>query len=961
MVQDSETVFCCYLYRLTNFDDLQIMKQRLLLLLWGVFSTLFSLSASAKSNSAVLPSGLRCEYLENPMGITVHSPRLSWVLEATDKAAFGQHQTAYRVLVASTSRLLAKGEGDLWDSDWIDSDQMQHIVYNGQELRSDRAYHWKVQVKDEHGRVSAWSKPAYWTTGLFNANDWKAQWIGSDEMYNRAAIENNITDPWFRKTVELSKRPGKATIFVASVGYHELYVNGERIGDEVLAPAVSDHTKRARYVAYDIADKLKRGTNVIALWLGTSWSIFPGYILHEDRPLTPIVTAQMDVYQEASPGDGTRPLARIVTDATWKTHPSPNRLLGKWDFRNMGGELWDARKEIADWNKASCDETAWQPATEYPTRLTLSPQVIEGNRLFDEIRPVSIEERADGSYRVDMGVNFAGWTEVNLKGQEGDTIRFFYSEREQDDMTFGLHSAYVIGDGGTGTFRNRFNYSSGRWITIKGLKNAPTISDVSGWMVRTDYNEATQFECSDTLQNWVYDRIRWTFENLSLGGFIVDCPQRERMGYGGDAHATSETGMFNYHMAAFYTKWMQDWRDVQGTEPMVGNMLDTNYARKAVTSGRLLNNGVLPHTAPTYWGGGGPAWGGIVVTLPWFMYQHYGDKQVLESNFELIEGWLRFLESHTKNNLLQRFGGQWDFLGDWLWPNATAEGMNNDKPETLCLNNAYYIFNLRTAAKIAGIIGRTKEAGAWEAQAEASVKAVHARFFNEADHSYADGSMANLAAALLAEIPPAPLRSKVMERLESEIIDVRNGHIHAGITGGALLFKLLRDEGRDDLIYSMVSQTTYPSWGYMKANGATNMWEMWEKDLPGHSLLHSSYLYPGAWYIDGVAGIKRDQQFPGFRKFVIRPPFRDATDLTWATGSFESPVGTIKSNWSREDGKLRLEVTVPPNSVATLQLRPEEAVDISAYKSIEKLAGQGGLLLYKVLPGTYQLVQLTTP
>lgn len=928
------------------------------LLLFVLFSVnLLAATLSAKPKSSVLPFDLRCEYLENPKGVDVPQPRLGWLLKATDTSAFGQRQTAYRVLIASTASLLAKENGDVWDSGWIVSDEMQHIPYGGKKLQSDRTYHWKVQVKDDQGTVSAWSESAFWTTGLFDPSEWKGKWIGSDQLYNRSAKDNNITDPWLRKTVTLNAKPGKATLFVASVGYHELYVNGKRVGNEVLAPAATDHTKRARYVAYDIAANLRRGTNVIAIWLGTSWSIFPGYILHEDRPLTPIVTAQVAIYDEESPRGESKPLATVVTDASWKTHPSPNRLLGKWDFRNMGGEIWDARQEIRDWNEETCDEVGWKAATEYATKLTLSAQLVEGNRLCDEIRPVSVAAQPDGSYRVDMGVNFAGWTEVKLNGKEGDTIRFLYSEREQDDMTFNLHSAYVIGAGGKGTFRNRFNYSSGRWITIQGLDEAPAIHDIKGWMVRTDYRDASQFECSDTLQNWIYDRVRWTFENLSLGGFIVDCPQRERMGYGGDAHATSETGMFNYHLGAFYTKWMQDWRDVQGTEPMVGNMLDTNYARKAITSGRILNNGVLPHTAPTYWGGGGPAWGGIVVTLPWFMYQHYGDKQVLEENFELISGWLSFLESHTKDGILQRFGGQWDFLGDWLWPNATAEGMNNDKPETLCLNNSYYVFNLRTAAKIAEVLGRTAEAKRWAQQANASANAGHARFFNTTDHSYSDSSMANLSAALLAEIPPPALREKVMQRLEKEIVEVRKGHIHAGITGGALLFKLLRDEGRNDLIYRMVSQTTYPSWGYMRENGATTLWEMWEKDLPGHSLLHSSYLYPGAWYIDGVAGIKRNPEHPGFRQFIIRPPAPEATDLTWSKASFVSPVGIIESNWSRKNGQLHLEITVPPNSMAILQLSPEEAMDITSYDSIEELGEQHGVLQYKVLPGMYSLTQ----
>lgn len=932
-----------------------LKRNRLFSLITVVIGSIFLSFQGTALGASVVPKRLVIEYRENPLGVDNKKPRLGWILEATDKGGFGQRQTARRILVASTSRLLAGNKGDVWDSGWVSSDESQHIVYKGKELVSDRTYHWKVQVKDEKGTVSAWSEPASWTTGLFDAGEWQANWIGSDELYNPAASDNNISDPWFRKTVTLDEKPRKAIFFVASVGYHELYVNGERMGDEVLAPAVTDHTKRARYIAYDIADKLKRGTNVIAIWLGTSWSIFPAYMLNNDRPLTPLVMAQGAIYREEYPSKEAVPMTTVATDASWKTHPSPNRLLGKWDFAKMGGEIWDARKEVPEWNKPGCDESDWKPAIAYPTKLALSAQLVAGNRLVEEIRPVAIESRPDGSYRVDMGVNFAGWTEVRVSGQPGDTIRFQYSERKQDDMTFNLHSAYIVGTAGAGTFRNRFNYSSGRWITIRGLKEPPAIADVKGWMVRTDYQSAGQFECSDSLQNWIYDRVRWTFENLSLGGYIVDCPQRERMGYGGDAHATSETGMFNYELGAFYTKWMQDWRDVQGTEPMVGNMLDPNHARKAMTSGRIWNNGVLPHTAPTYWGGGGPAWGGIVVTLPWFMYQHYGDRQVLEVNFHLISGWLDFLHSHTKDELLQRFGGQWDFLGDWLWPNATAEGMNNDKPETLCLNNAYYVFNLRTAAKIARVLGKVAEAGQWEQQANASAKAIHARYFNAGDNSYADGSMTNLAAALLAEIPPAALRAQVMQRLEREILQVRNGHIHAGITGGALLFKLLREEGRNDLIYSMVSQTTYPSWGYMKENDATTLWEMWEKDLPGHSLLHSSYLYPGAWYIDGLAGIKRDPEAPGFRRFIIRPPLPEATDVKWAKAAFHSPQGLIESHWSRENGGLTLEIRVPPNSVATLELLPDEQIDKTRYSSIKEMGERDGLLRYELQPGNYRL------
>lgn len=926
------------------------MVKKYLIILLVLFVSGIEFVVAGPGGSSIEPEHLRCEYLNNPVGLDENIPRFNWTYKATNPAAYGQRQTAYRIIVASDIQLLHQNKGDEWDSGWVSSSQMQQIEYKGKALRSDRYYYWKVAAKDEKGAVSAWSKAAFWVTGLLQPKDWTAKWIGTDQLYDPSQKDCNISDPWLRKTFSLQQKPQKAVMFLASVGYHELYVNGKKISEDVLAPAVTDHTKRARYVAYDIAPALQPGKNVIAIWLGTSWSIFGPYV-SATRPNTPIVLAQVAIYNKKTAGKAVQPVANIRTDESWKTHASPNKLLGTWDFAKMGGELWDANKEVPGWNRASCDERSWKKAIVYRPDLMLSAQNVEPNRVFDQIKSVGIEARPDGSYRVDMGVNFAGWTEVDLVGNKGDKIEFEYSERAQADQTFNLHSAYIIGESGKGTFRNRFNYSSGRWITIRGLKYKPRLSDVRGWMLRTNFETATHFECSDSLQNWIYNKVRWTFENLAIGGFVVDCPQRERLGYGGDAHATCETGMYNYKLGAFYTKWMQDWRDVQGTESIVGNMYDAQFARKQVMSGRIFNNGILPHTAPTYSGGGGPAWGGIVVSLPWFVYQHEGDKRILESNFELIKGWLAFLDSHTTNDLLQRFGGKWDFLGDWLWPNATAEGMNNDKEETLCLNNSYRVFNLRTAAKIARVLGKNEEAARWEKQAERSSAAIHARFYREADQSYADGSMSNLAAALLAGIPPADMRADVMKRLEKDILILHKGHINVGITGGAILFKLLREEGRDDLIYSMTSQKDYPGWGYMKANGATTIWEMWEKDLPGHSLLHSSYLYPGAWYVEGVAGIQRDPEFPGFQQFRIKLPFLKSPALSWARASFNSPAGLIKTSWKKAGEGLNLEVTVPPNCTATIQLAEK---DIKNYRTASER------LKVKVVKDGYGLLELSS-
>jgi alpha-L-rhamnosidase len=870
-----------------------------------------------------------CEYLSSPEGLDVAAPRFSWTLAATDPADYGQAQSAYRIEVADGA---AK---TIWDSGWVASNDTQLIPYEGPALSSDSDYRWRVRVKDQNGKLSPWGEWQSWTTGLFDQSEWSARWIGSDEMFDISINPDcNISDPWFRKNVQLKKRPARAMMFVASVGYHELYVNGQKVGDHVLAPNVSDHTTRARYIAYDIAPYLHKGENTVALWLGASWSIFQPYMIG-DKPLTPIVIAQADVYY-----DKNSPAAlRITTDSSWKTHPSPNKLLGKWGMRTMGGELWDAGKEIADWNLPSFDDSVWDAATEYTPTLKLSAQNTHPNRLFEKIVPVSVEQTKDGAWRVNMGVNFAGWTEIKVTGNPGDRIDILFSERAGDEMTFDIRSAYIVGPLGKGYFRNRFNYSSGRWITIKGLKEKPALTDICGWQVRTDYPSATEFECADDLQNWIYNTTMWTFRNLSVGGYIVDCPQRERLGYGGDAHATSETGLFNYSLGSFYTKWMGDWRDVQGWATMMG--------------GRV-GGGILPHTAPTNNGGGGPSWGGIVVTLPWFMYEHYGDVRILEENFELITGWLEFLDSHTENGILKRWGGQWDYLADWLWPGATAEGMNNDKPQAECFNSSYYAFNLATAAKIAEILGREGEAAEWRRRADETRRAVHTKYYNADDHSYSDHSMGNLALALIGEVPPPELREDVMRRLETEILINCNGHIDVGITGGAMLFKLLRDEGRDDLLWSMTSQTEYPGWGFMRANDATTMWEMWEKELPDHSLLHSSYLYPGAWYIDGVAGIRRDPAHPGFTHFIVRTPRLVEEQLPWARASFGSPVGTIISDWKYSGGSLTHKVVVPPNASATVMI-PEidgkETIENSGYAVFT--GSKDGYLLYEVPAGQY--------
>jgi len=899
--------------------------------------SLQELNAVEINPASVEVTNLRCEYLRQPLGLDVAKPRLSWELHAVEAGMRGQRQVGYQILAASSPDLLWRGDADFWNSGTVLSDESVSIAYDGRQLKSGADYFWKVRVQDEHGNWSAWSKPAHWSTGLMQSSDWHAQWIGSPDALQKLSsgkpLDNIQPDPWFRKTFCLSAAPQRAVLYVASVGYHECYVNGRRIGDAVLAPSVTDHSQRARYVTYDITPNLKPGTNVIALWLGVSWSIFPAYQT-VDKPAAPIVLAQADIEM---PGDDK---LCVVTDSFWKTHSSPNTLLGFWNAHGFGGEKYDANLEITNWCAADLDDSAWNGVSIFHPKLILSADNTEPNRLEKEITPVAVTEPTNGTYRIDMGVNYAGWFEMDLSGQPGDQVEFQFSERADAAMTFGLHSIYIIGPGGKGKFRNRFNYMSGRWVHITGLRARPLLSQMRGWTIRTDYQRASDFSCDQPLLNKIYQTTLWTFENLSLGSYIVDCPQRERRGYGGDGSATIRTALDNYQLGAFCTKWMEDWRDVQGPD------------------------GNVPNTAPTRLGGGGPAWGGFCVMLPWEMYRCYGDQRILRQSFPTIQRWLGFLESQSQQDRLVRYGGDWGFLGDWQWPKfwndrREVEKQNKflgDTPESLFFNNCCWIYNLETAAKIAEVIGENEAATVYRKRAQAVRKAVQTVFFNPAEDVYVNGLPAYLAMALLVDLPPQSLRPAVWRRLEQEIMVNRKGHIWAGITGGGFLFNTLLENNRNDLLYAMVSKEDFPGWGDMLGRGATTFYEDW--DCNG-SYLHNSYLYAGSWFTEALGGIRQPES--GYHHFVIEPWFDQQQGPRHVHARYDSLYGRIATDWKIENQTLQLQVTVPPNTDATLRLHPvdgaflrENGVSVDNVKGVVLQAETNGVTTLRLDAGLYQ-------
>ncbi|MDG1356895.1 MAG: family 78 glycoside hydrolase catalytic domain [Akkermansiaceae bacterium] len=897
--------------------------------------------------AAVTVTGLQCEYRAEPLGIDARQPRLGWQMNTGER---GQNQTAYQVLVASSSSLLDKDKGDLWDSGKVTSDQSIQIVYSGTPLVSGQRCYWKVRVWDQDGKPASWSTPALWTMGLLNPDDWKAEWIGyfpkvtgqkeeKKELGRKAKAAEDakkITPaPYFRKTFTLDGPAEQAFATVNAQGYYELYVNGRKVDDHVLSPAVSDFSKRNLYITHDIRSYLKPGTNCVALWLGRGWysEEIPG-VLHSG----PIARAQLEIKTDRqSP-------VQVVTDGSWKAHSSPLTITGIASHSKHGADVYDATKEIPGWNEASFDDADWphaQVAASHPGAVTTA-QAVEPNRATEKITPVTIEAMEDGSYLVDMGKDFTGWFDIRFPkgGKAGTVVSMTCSESGSPQRKVGLnynqHPKYTFRGSGEETYRMRFSYHGFRYIQISGAPHQPDLEDITGYLLETDLPKAGRFKCSNDLFNRIHEMTAWTIRCLDLGGNTVDCPHRERLGYG-DGQVVMEPLMYNHYGASLYYKWHVDWRDAQNPE-----------------------TGEVPNVVPFFFekAGGGPAWGGTIVPMAWYQYLQYGDTRILEEALPSAKAYLAFFESKSKNNILEFYGfsRRWSFLGDWVPPGGGQETRNwDDKTSTLFFNNCYRLYLTQLTARMAVVLGQTADAEQLNAKIEELRSLLHERFYDPETKSYVCGKQTYLAFPLMIGLPPLEERAAIMAQLEKNIRGADKGHINAGMLGGYYMFDYLSSIDRDDLISLMVGQTTYPSWGYMLEQGATTCWEQWNGRF---SRIHSCFVWVDLWFYEGLAGIHRDPDTPAFKHTVIKPKMVDG--VTWVECHHDSPYGRIVSNWKRDDGKVTMDVTIPANSTATVYVPAQQASDvresgkrIGEAEGIQFLRMENGRAVYKVGSGSY--------
>ncbi len=842
------------------------------------------------------PIDLRCEYLRDPAGIGVPNPRLSWV---TESAVRNWRQSAWSVLVASTPELLAKGRGDLWESGKVASDRSIQVEYAGKPLPSGITCWWKVCVWDNGGRRSEWSEPASWTMALLNPGDWKAAWIGPPVPEKAEAPA-----PLVRKEFNLDKAPERAIAHVNVLGYYELYINGNKVGEDVLSPAVSDLSLRSFSRTYDIGHYLHSGANCIGLWLDKGW-YRKGAMgrVHIDLTM------------------GGKPMV-IGTDSTWTWAPGPSTPLGNWAWDGMGGERYDARAEIPGWCQPGCRQGDWKPVPVVgapPGAVTA--QSCPPNRIGEVIPLKSATALGPGLCVLDFGTNLSGWLSLKMPPMKaGSRVVMHYADKkfqtpEGDDtpagklkptsaktfttsagpvsyQTFNQADEFISAGKPGEQFCSRFNYHGFRYVIIEGLPAPPAPADAGALLVESDLETAGSFECSNELFNRIHRANLWTLRCLDLGGYMVDCPHRERLGYG-DGQVGIESLVMNRDAAALYGKWAVDWLDAQN--PSTGEMT---------------------HTAPNSGGGGGPGWGGAGCVLPWKLFIYYGDTRLLEKAYEPMKRYIGFLEGKCTAGVMRHYGGEWDFIGDWV---AVGRGMDTNnwpgKDAAELFNNCYRLYLWEQLAKAADALGKREEAQNARQRIREIAPLVHSAYYDSGKKIYVINEQAYQLMPLMTGVVPETLRGEVMRKLEECILLKNRGHLDTGMLGTYFLIQYLQEAGRNDLLYTIFNQETYPGWGYMLAQGATTLWEQWN----GYwSQIHSCFTSPGGWFYQGLAGILPDASAPGFKKFTIRPAI--VGDLTWVKCSYHSAHGLIISNWKRTGNRLETEVTVPANTTATLWL-----------------------------------------
>lgn len=859
------------------------MKRTRILPLGWLAATL-AIAFPMMAAAVISTDDLRCDYQTDPLGIDSPQPRLSWTLQSGQR---GDAQTAYRILVASSPALLTADTGDLWDSGKVVSTAQNQIPYGGTSLAAFRKAFWKVRVWDANDTASPWSAAATWTMGALDASDWTAQWI--------TLGQTDAGSTMLRRDFAVGPNLKRALVNICGLGQYELFLNGTRVGSDFLSPGWTRYDKTVLYDTHDVTSRLASGANGVGIMLGNGMYNVPntsGRYLKFSGSFGPRkVIAQLRLeYNDGS-------VQTIGTDAAWKATAD-----GPITFNTIyGGEDYDARREMAGWDTAGFNASAWSDAV-----VTTGPGgVLRGAssaapplRKFEVFTPSNSWSRGTGNRVYDFGQNAAQIPTVTVHGPAGSTIRLYPSELvdgngDINPIVSPAYYTYTLKGDGAETFTPRFCYIGYRYLRVErrnasgGTSGAmPVLDSISSAVVSSASPEAGSFSCSNTLFNRIRMLIKWA-QRSNAQHVITDCPQREKLGWLEQYYLHGPSLRYEQDFAALFSKCAVDMEDSQ------------------------LANGLVPDIAPEYtvFGGGfrdSPEWGSAFILSPWQQLEFYGDREILSRHYAGMKAYLDYLTANSSGHIVNYGLGDWFDLGPGTLGNAQLT------PVALTATATYYA-DAVALSQIAALLGNPADQATYAALAANIHAAFNARFAN-ADGSYSTGSQtANAMPLVLGLVPPAN-REKTRAALLRDV-RARGNSVTAGDIGHRYLLRALADAGRSDVVFDLHSKSDRPGYGYILGLGATSLTEGWDGSA---SQNHFMLGHITEWFYHDLAGIQPDPADHGFGRIIVKPAI--VGDVTWAEASYDSIRGTIRNRWDLVGNQMTMTVNIPVGATATVWL-----------------------------------------
>ncbi len=865
------------------------------------------------------PTGLKCEYKANPLGIDVLQPRLSWRIVTSER---GWMQSAYQIRVAQSPAALNRGVELIWDTGKVTSAESVNRPYAANTLHTGRRYYWQVRVWDAQGQPSAWSELAWWEMGLLSPSDWQASWIEPD-LKEETAKSNPC--PMLRREFEVRGDVRSARAYVSSHGLYEMHLNGRRVGEEVLTPGWTSYDDHIQYQTYDITSQVHKGRNAVGVILGDGWYrgnlAFSGQRNTYGDRLALLAQIHLDL------ADGS--VQDIVSDEGWKASTGPILMS---DIYN--GETYDARMEKKGWDSSGYDDAAWAGVklVSHPKNNLVAPAGPPVRRI-QEIRPLSILRTQSGDTIVDMGQNMVGWMRLKVSGPAGTIVTLKHAEvldKEGNLYTENLRAAkqtveYTLKGDGLEVFEPHFTFQGFRYVLVKGFPGELALDNLTGVVVHSDMTPAGSFECSNPMINQLQHNIQWG----QKGNFVdvpTDCPQRdERLGWTGDAQAFARTASFNADVAAFYTKWLKDMSADQKASGAIPHVIPNVLDRKSPTANSAS-----------------AGWADASVIVPWTVYLSYGDTRILERQYSSMKGWVDYMAKRAGDSRL--WNNDFTF-GDWLAFATTRSDYPGATTDKDLVSQAYFARSTDLLQKTAALLGKGDDAARY-ADLLAGIKRAFNDEFVTPNGRLASNTQTAYSLALAFDLLPNNQRARAAERLAEDVRKFM--HITTGFLGAPLICPVLGEYGYFDEAFMLLNRKEYPSWLYPITRGATTIWERWDgikadgsfQDKGMNSFNHYAYGAIGEWLYRVVAGIEIDPQKPGYKHVIVQP--HTGGGLAYARASHQSLYGTVSSGWELKEGRLRVTIEIPPNTSATVRLPSAKLENVT--ENGRPLAGTKGVL-----------------